>query len=36
MAEIGFKIWKKKFTWQKIAEQYEFEYKKLITKGESR
>lgn len=34
MAEAGFKIWKKKFTWQKIAERYDLEYKKLIKKGD--
>ena len=30
MADAGFKAWQEKFTWQKIAEQYEKLYKELI------
>lgn len=32
MAETGFKIWKEKFTWGKIAAQYEEMYQKLLSK----
>jgi len=30
MAQRGFKVWKKKFTWEKIAKQYEALYYSLI------
>lgn len=30
MAEIGFKIWKERFTWGAIAKQYEKMYQKLL------